>query len=167
MQNQILRLLAISGICSMAASAASVGLSSAATKQAKGSASVIIEHKAYKKDGTAVVAARQERPLSKQRKQPQAESKSGNHPNRYHVTLGKKVLPKAIIRPQSHGVLEDPQRYDPRLHHRTGRVQDPQAPELVPDHFLELDRNQDGKIDPIERAFGRLDMDRDLQKRQP
>jgi hypothetical protein len=28
-----------------------------------------------------------------------------------------------------------------------------------------LDRNQDGKIDPVERAFGRIDMDRDLPTR--
>jgi hypothetical protein len=59
-------------------------------------------------------------------------------------------------------MMEDFQRYDPRPNHRAGVVQDPQAPGLAHDHFPELDRNQDGRIDPVERAFGRLDMERDL-----
>ena len=37
--------------------------------------------------------------------------------------------------------------------------------DLTHDHFQELDRNQDGAIDPVERAFGRIDMDRDLHTR--
>src|SRR4029078_7876270 len=41
----------------------------------------------------------------------------------------------------------------------------PQTPDLTHDHFQELDRNQDGMIDPVERAFGRIDMDRDLHTR--
>jgi hypothetical protein len=35
----------------------------------------------------------------------------------------------------------------------------------VRDHFLELDRNQDGHVDPVERVFGRLDMEHDFQPR--
>ena len=44
-------------------------------------------------------------------------------------------------------------------------VPSPQTLDLTHDHFQELDRNQDGMIDPVERAFGRIDMDRDLHTR--
>jgi hypothetical protein len=33
---------------------------------------------------------------------------------------------------------------------------------VLHDHFQELDKNHDGAIDPIERATGRIDLDRDL-----
>jgi hypothetical protein len=65
-----------------------------------------------------------------------------------------------------HEILEQPRRYDPGRDRRTGRVLNPQAEELLQDHFLELDRNRDGAIDPFERALGRLDIDRDLNNRQ-
>lgn len=65
-----------------------------------------------------------------------------------------------------HGILEQPRRYDPGRDRRTGRVLNPQAGELLQDHFLELDRNRDGAIDPFERALGRPDIDRDLHNRQ-
>ena len=77
---------------------------------------------------------------------------------------------RATIKPRTdlmyHGILEDPSRYDPRQNHQTAGAPDPQTPELTHDHFQELDRNRDGKIDPVERVFGRLDMDRDLSQRQ-
>ncbi len=85
------------------------------------------------------------------------------------VKSHKKGLPKAILQPRTdlthHGLLEDQQRYDPRPDLHKASVPSPQAPDLVHDHFPELDRNQDGLIDPVERAFGRLDMDRDLDAR--
>lgn len=65
-----------------------------------------------------------------------------------------------------YGILERPRRYDPGRNRRTGRVLDPQAGELMQDHFLELDRNRDGVIDPFERTLGRLDIDRDLNHRR-
>jgi hypothetical protein len=37
--------------------------------------------------------------------------------------------------------------------------------DLQADHFQELDRNQDGVLDPLERAVGRLDIERDLNNR--
>lgn len=81
----------------------------------------------------------------------------------------KKVTPKAVVQPRMdlihYGVLEDSQRYDPRPHAASAGVPSPQTPELTHDHFQELDRNQDGMIDPVERAFGRIDMDRDLHTR--
>jgi hypothetical protein len=86
------------------------------------------------------------------------------------TTIRKKSQPKAAVRPRTdlmhHGLLEDTRRYDPRPNYRTAGVQNPQTSSLTHDHFQELDRNQDGKIDPVERAFSRLDIDRDLQGRQ-
>ncbi|MDF0644974.1 MAG: hypothetical protein P0111_13170 [Nitrospira sp.] len=64
-----------------------------------------------------------------------------------------------------HGLLETPQRYDPRLNHRAARMPAIQTPELAQDQFVELDRNQDGHVDPVERTLGRLDMEHDLQPR--
>ena len=82
---------------------------------------------------------------------------------------GKKIAPRVVIRPRSdlspHGLIEGPQRYDPRPNYRTAGVRDPQTRDLIHDHFQELDRNRDGRIDPVERAFGRLDIDRDLSSR--
>lgn len=65
-----------------------------------------------------------------------------------------------------YGILEQPGRYNLGRDPRTGRVLNPQAGELLQDHFLELDRNRDGAIDPFERALGRPDIDRDLNHRQ-
>jgi hypothetical protein len=80
--------------------------------------------------------------------------------------------PKAVVQPRTdlmyHGMLESPQRYDPRRNHHVGAgIPDPYNPELTHDHFQELDHNQDGSIDPVERVFGRLDMDRDFHDRRP
>jgi hypothetical protein len=65
-----------------------------------------------------------------------------------------------------HGMLESPQRYDPRRNHLGAGVPDPHNPGLIHDLFQELDRNQDGTIDPVERTFGRPDMERDLSTLQ-
>jgi len=65
-----------------------------------------------------------------------------------------------------HGMLEQRQRYDPGRDQRKGRVPNPLAQELHHDHFQELDLNRDGTLDPVERARGRLDIDRDLINRQ-
>ncbi|HXX76749.1 MAG TPA: EF-hand domain-containing protein [Nitrospiraceae bacterium] len=81
----------------------------------------------------------------------------------------KKAKTQAVITSRTdltyHGILQDPSRYDPRHNRHTAGTPDPQTPELTHDHFQELDRNGDGKIDPVEKAFGRLDMDRDLSAR--
>jgi len=83
--------------------------------------------------------------------------------------IGKKAKAQAAIRRRAdltyHGILEDPSRYNPGQNRQTGGAPDPQTTELTHDHFQELDRNRDGKLDPVERAFGRLDMDRDLSTR--
>jgi hypothetical protein len=74
------------------------------------------------------------------------------------------VLPKPDL--SYHGILEQPQRYDPRRERGRAGPPTPQAGEVLHEHFRELDQNRDGVIDPFERALGRLDMDRDLAIRQ-
>lgn len=87
-----------------------------------------------------------------------------------HRKAGKKWRPPAIVQPKPdlsyHGMFEQPQRYDPSRDRQTGRAPNPQAGELQHEHFQELDKNHDGMIDPFERAFGRLDMDRDVSNHQ-
>jgi hypothetical protein len=82
----------------------------------------------------------------------------------------KRLRPQATLTPKPdvsyHGMLEQPQRYAPQHQHSRGGVPNPNAGALLHDHFQELDKNRDGSIDPFERAFGRLDMDRDLADRQ-
>jgi len=104
--------------------------------------------------------------------QPPGQTPSDQAPrkNRRHHKSGKKLRPPAIVAPKPdlsyHGILEQPQRYDPSRDRRAGRAPNPQAGELLHDHFQELDKNHDGRIDPFERALGRLDIDRDLSNRQ-
>ena len=124
-----------------------------------------------KKTVAPTVPERQPEVLQRQAKQAPTESKLPGAKSHRRVKVTKKVAPKAVVQPRTdlmyHGLLEDSQRYDPRPNFRTAGVPNPQTPDLTHDHFQELDRNRDGKIDPVERAFGRLDMDRDLYDRQP
>ena len=89
---------------------------------------------------------------------------------RRHQKAKAKMRPSAIVQPKPnlsyHGILEQPQRYDPSRDRQTGRVRNPLAGELLHDHFPELDKNHDGMIDPLERALGRLDIDHDVNNRQ-
>lgn len=113
----------------------------------------------------------QARPVSVARpsKSPAAEAAAGKRKNHRPMKVTKKAVPKAIVQPRTdlmhYGILEDSQRYDPRPPTDSSGMPHPQALDLTHDHFQELDRNQDGKIDPVERAFGRIDMDRDLHSR--
>jgi hypothetical protein len=74
---------------------------------------------------------------------------------------------KASQRLAYHGIIQQPHRYDPGrdLGKSQGAVPNPAARELQVDHFQELDRNQDGVLDPLERTIGRLDIERDLNNR--
>lgn len=87
-----------------------------------------------------------------------------------HSRRSKQLRPHATVAPKPdlsyHGMLEQPQRYAPRYQYSKGGAPNPNAGTLLHDHFQELDKNRDGSIDPFERAFGRLDMDRDLADRQ-
>lgn len=90
--------------------------------------------------------------------------------SRRHSKASKKLTSRAAVQPKPdlsyHGLLMHPRRYDPGRDHRTGGAPNPQASDLLHEHFQELDRNRDGMIDPLERARGRLDIDRDLFNRQ-
>ena len=119
-----------------------------------------------------VSTERQPEAIQRQAKPVQAGFTLSRSKNPRHMKVHKKEMPKAVVAPSIdlmyHGMLESPQRYDPRRNHRVGAgTPDPHNPELTHDHFQELDRNQDGSIDPVERVFGRLDMDRDLYDRRP
>ncbi len=115
-------------------------------------------------------------PVGKERKQEVASEpqnkKSTDRVIRHtrRKKTGKAVRPPAIVQPKRdlsyHGLLEQPHRYDPSPEHRKGAAPNPQASELLHDHFQELDKNHDGMLDPFERALGRLDIDRDLGNRQ-
>jgi hypothetical protein len=102
--------------------------------------------------------------------QGQISSDRASRKTRRHKKVGKKWRPPAIVQPKPdlsyYGILEQPQRYDPSRDRRAGRAPNPQAAEILHDHFQELDKNHDGMIDPFERAFGRLDMDRDVSNHQ-
>ncbi len=119
-----------------------------------------------------VSTERQPEAIQRQAKPVQADLTLTRSKNPRQMKVHKKEMPKAVVMPSIdlmyHGMLESPQRYDPRRNHRVGAgISDPHNPELTHDHFQELDRNQDGSIDPVERVFGRLDMDRDLYDRRP
>ena len=119
-----------------------------------------------------IAMERQPEVIQRQAKPVPADPKLTRPKSSRHMKGHKREAPKAVVEPSIdlmyHGMLESPQRYDPRRNHRVGAgVPDPHNPELTHDHFQELDRNQDGSIDPVERVFGRLDMDRDLYDRRP
>lgn len=82
----------------------------------------------------------------------------------------KPLKPQATLIPKPdvsyHGMLQQPQRYIPHYEHGKGGVPNPNAGGLLHEHFQELDKNRDGSIDPLERALGRLDLDRDLADHQ-
>jgi len=102
--------------------------------------------------------------------QGQTPSERTSRKTRRHQKARAKIHPPAIVQPKPnlsyYGILEQPQRYDPSRDRQTGRVLNPFAGELLHDHFQELDKNHDGVIDPLERALGRLDIDRDVNNRQ-
>lgn len=172
--------------CSVFLTGAMAEQTSAAQKKPKEQASPITSVKALKpspdqaqkvptpKDAKAVqpsLAERKPGALPKQSRSAPVEPNLASRKGHRQVNAHKKIPPKAVVQPRTdlmyYGVLEDLQRYDPRPNSHTAGVPNPQTPDLTHDHFQELDRNQDGKIDPVERAFGRIDMDRDLHNRQP
>ena len=186
MSRGILELVVLGAVCSVAFLATTVGQTIAATKKARESAPVVVVAKPTKQQSeqgqntsiqratkSPIPAATERRPeaLQKQAKPVPAELKPTSPKSPRRLKVHKKGTPKAVVQPRTdlmyHGMLESPQRYDPRRNQLGAGVPDPHTPELTHDHFQELDRNQDGKIDPVERAFGRLDMDRDLHDRQP
>ena len=158
---------------------------SAATKNAKEPALAVAVHKPAKQHSvqeqnspvqqankSPLPTARERQPeaIQKQGKPVQTEPKSTSPKKPRHMKVHKKGASKAVVQPRTdlmyHGMLESSQRYNPRRNHLGAGVPDPYNPELTHDHFQELDRNQDGTIDPVERTFGRPEMERDLSTHQ-
>ena len=83
---------------------------------------------------------------------------------------GRKPMPAEVV-PEStpglahHGLLREPHRYHLNQRDWRSSVVAPPSGDLVQDHFLELDKNRDGVLDPLERAVGRLDIERDMSNR--
>jgi hypothetical protein len=130
-----------------------------------------------RQDSTALLKAGTTQPARTESSKPVAIVVEGQTPSdkasrkiRRHRKAGVKWRPPVIVQPKPdlsyHGMLEHPQRYNPSRDRRAGRAPNPQAGEILHDHFQELDKNRDGVIDPFERAFGRLDMDRDVSNHQ-
>lgn len=179
-----LRVLICAGL--VAFTWAPIGDVSAATKKAKETAPVVAVAKSAKQHSvqeqnppvqrakkSPIPTARERQPesIQEQAKPVQTELKPTSPKRPRRMKVHKKGAPKAVVQPRTdlmfHGILETPQRYDPRRNQLGAGVPDPHALELTHDHFQELDRNQDGTIDPVERTFGRPDMDRDLHDRRP
>ena len=165
---------------------ASIGDVSAATKKGKEPTPVVAVTKPAKQHSvqgqnlpvqrakkSPIPTARERQPeaIQKQAKPVPTELKPTNPRGPRRMKVHRKEVPKAVVQPRTdlmyHGMLESPQRYDLRRNQLGAGVPDPHTSELAHDHFQELDRNQDGIIDPVERTFGRLDIDRDLHDRRP
>jgi len=186
MSRSILALVVLRAVCSVAVLAATVGQTIAATKKEKEPTPVVAVAKPAKQHSvqeqnlpvqgakkSPIPTAREHLPeaIQKQAKPVQTELKPTSPKRPRHMKAHNKGAPKAVVQPRTdlmyHGILETPQRYDPRRNQLGAGVPDPHTPELTHDHFQELDRNQDGTIDPVERTLGRPDMDRDLHGRRP
>ncbi len=181
MSRNFLKFVGIGMICSVAVLAGTVGQTIAAIKKAKEQAPVVVakparhqsEHKPdasiprARKSPVAAVTERQPEANQELAKSGPAEVKKTNPKSHRRLKAHRKRVSRAAVHPRTdlmyHGMLESPQRHDFRRNHLGAGLPNPYGPELTHDHFQELDRNQDGLIDPIERAFSRLDLDRDLQ----
>ena len=182
MKRNFLERVVLGAICSVAVLAVTTGQTSAASKKAK-EPTPVIEARSTKEQSepgkNALIRRASKGPshpeaIRKQAKPIPTEVKPVNpmsSKSHRHRKVHRMKAPKAVVQPRTdlmhHGMLESPQRYDPRRSHLGTGVPDPHNPELTHDHFRELDRNQDGSIDPVERTFGRLDMERDLHNRRP
>ena len=186
MSRGILELAVLGAVCSVAVLVTTLGQTSAATIKAKEPVSVIVAAKPPKqqsdqgqtssiqrarKSSVPATTERQPEAIQKQAKPVPDELKQTSPKSPRRMNVHRKRAPKAVVQPRTdlmhHGILESSQRYNPRRDHLGARIPDPHNPELTHDHFQELDRNQDGTIDPVERTFGRPDMDRDLYDRRP
>jgi len=116
--------------------------------------------------GARIGSERQLGIISPGRKQISSETKPARAKGRQRMNLRKKKVLSPATKPpigiRDHGVLMDARRYDPSPRSGKGGISNPLTEEIRHDHFQELDRNRDGVIDPLERAIGRLDIERDM-----
>ena len=183
MKQNFLERVVLGAICSVAVLAVTTGQAIAASKKGKEPTPVVVATptKQLSEPGKNALIRRAPKgpspvpeAIQKQAQPIPAEVKPVNpvsSKSHRRMKVHSMKAPKAVVQPRTdlmyHGMLESPQRYDPRRSHLGTGVPDPYNPELTHDHFRELDRNQDGSIDPVERTFGRLDMERDLHNRRP
>jgi len=188
MRRDFLERVVLGAICSVAVLAVTTGQTIAASKKAKEPTPVVMATptkqqsepgknaliQRAKKGPSPVATEHHPEAIRKQDKPIPADVKPVNpvsSKSHRRMKVHRMKAPKVVVQPRTnlmhHGMLESPQRYDPRRSHLGTGVPDPHNPELTHDHFRELDRNQDGSIDPVERTFGRLDMERDLHNRRP
>lgn len=180
MNKGLVKCVVLGMVCSVAIGTTAVGHTIAGTTKTKEPISVVVATKPLKrhslqgqdsltqrvkKSPVRPVRGRSEAMLSQAKPVP-SQLKRKNFQNPRQKKGQPETTPEAVVPLKSglthHGMLETPQRYDPRRNQLGAGIPDPQTPELTHEHFQELDRNQDGTIDPLERAFGRPDMDRDL-----
>ena len=177
MSKGALELIILGAVCFLGFLATPFGQTIAATKKATEPAPVVDVRPAkqqYKQGENPSIrptdAERQQGAVQKPAQPVKTELKQTNPKSARQMKVHRKSAPKAVVQSGTdlmyHGMLETPQRYNPRRNHLGVGVLDPHNPELTHDHFQELDRNQDGKIDPVERTFGRLDMHWDISTHQ-
>lgn len=177
--------VAFGTVCSVAVLATTVGQTIPATQKAREAAPVVAAKPAKhqseqvrspsthpaRKSPIAAGTERQAEAIQLRAKPVPAEVKGMSPKSHRRLKTHRIRVPQAVVQPRTdlmyHGMLESPQRYELRRNHLGTGLPSPQAPELTHDHFQELDRNQDGFIDPIEKAFDRVDMGRDLYNRRP
>jgi hypothetical protein len=186
MSRGILEFVVLGTVCSVVLLATTAGQTIGGIIKAKEPAPVVVAAKPHKqqpdqgrnspvqlakKSPTPAATERQPEAIQKRAKPVSTELKPTSPKSPRRMKAHKRRVPKAVVQPRTdltyHGMLESPQRYDSRRNHLDAGVPDPHNSELTHDQFQELDRNQDGSIDPVERAFGRLDMDRDFHDRGP
>lgn len=106
-----------------------------------------------------------EHPMTAEFRQKKSSARLNSHSHLRKKTLHLTPPPEEVqLQPDQshHGILENSRRYDPSPDQHKGAVPNPQARDLRFDHFQEVDKNQDGVIDPLERATSRLDIERDM-----
>lgn len=143
------------------------------TKQARGPVDLALvvgqKPSPVQKDATVQAKELTGRGASVERKKAPANEPSASRVHR-RAKGAKRLKPKVVVTPKPdlshHGMMEQPQRYAPHYEQGMGGTSNPNTGALLHEHFQELDKNRDGSIDPLERAMGRLDIDRDLADRQ-
>ena len=144
MSRGVLELVVLGAICSVALLATTVGQTIAATKKARESAPIVVVAKPTKqqseqgqnlsiqraKNGPIPAATeRQPEAIQTQVKPVPTELKPKGPKRHRRMKIHKKGVPKVVVQPRTdlmyHGMLESPQRYDPRRNHLGAGVPDP------------------------------------------
>ena len=134
--------------CLLAFTWVAVGNASVATKKANEPTPAVVAAKSAKqqseqgqtpsiqrakKSSVSAATERQPEVIQKQAKPAQTELKSTSPKSPRRMKVHRRRVPKAVVEPRTdlmyHGMLENPQRYDPRRNHLGAGVPDPHNPE--------------------------------------